>query len=70
MMCVGVLSTQICPLECGKLNMKSSIPTSAPKSMALKFFNYGNVMVLIVNKYGYAAKSMSSYFFVTPSIKS
>jgi len=64
-MCVGILSTQIYPLECGKLHVRSSIPTSTPKTTTLKFFNSDNVMVPIVNKYGYATKSFFffSFFF-------
>ncbi len=61
LMCVGVLSIQICPLECGKLNTRSSIPNSAPKTATLKIFGSDSVMVPFINKYGSTTKK---YFFL------
>jgi hypothetical protein len=66
----SVLSTQIFLSECGELNVRSFEPTFALKIVALKKINFGSVMVLIVNKSGYATKSISFSLYVMPSIKS
>ncbi len=51
LMHVGVVSTRICPSECGKLNLKSLVSTSSPKIIELKIFSSNSVMVPIVNKF-------------------
>jgi hypothetical protein len=55
-----VVSIEIYPLECGKLNIRSSILTFAPKIGAFRIFGSGNVMVLSVIKFGFATKNISS----------
>jgi hypothetical protein len=62
---VGVSSTQICPLECGKLNVRSLVLIFALKIVALRISNFDNVMVPIISKSSLAARSTFS-FYVTP----
>lgn len=70
LMWANVSSTQNCPLECGKLNMRFLILIFAPKIATLRIFNYGNVMVSLINKFGFVARNISFSSFVMPSIKS
>jgi hypothetical protein len=67
---VGVVSTEISPLKCGKLNVRSFVPTFAPNITTLRIFGSDNVIVPIVNKYGFVAKSIYSSLSMTPSIRS
>jgi hypothetical protein len=66
---VSILSIRIYPLKCGKLNVRSFVSIFGPKIATLRIFDFGNVMVPSVNKYGSTTKSISFYLFMTPSIK-
>jgi hypothetical protein len=58
---IGIVFTKICPSECGKLNVRSFVPTFALKIVALRIFDFGNVMVPNVNKFGSTTKN---FFFL------
>ncbi len=55
-MCLGIIFTRIGPSKCRMLNVRSFVPTFAPKITTLRIFGYGNVMVPSVHKFGYVAK--------------
>jgi hypothetical protein len=56
-----VASTWICPSKCEKLNVRSYVPTSTPKNVTLRVFGFGNVMIPVVNKFGFVMKNISSF---------
>jgi hypothetical protein len=68
LICATIISIEICPFECGKLNVRSSIPIVAPKVATLRISKSGNVIVPSVNKFGSITKSISFYSSVTSSI--
>jgi hypothetical protein len=69
-MCLGIISIGIRTSKCRMLNIRSYVPTFAPKITTLRIFRYGNVMVPSVHKFGFVAKDIFSFSSMTPSIRS
>jgi hypothetical protein len=70
LMCLGIISIGIGTSKCRMLNIRSYVPTFAPKITTLRILRYDNVMVLSVHKFGSVAKDISFFSCMTPSIRS
>jgi hypothetical protein len=69
-MCVGALPAWTCPLECGKLNVRSLVLVFVLKTMSLIIYGFDNVIIIIVNKSNSTTRSIFSLSSMTPSIRS
>ncbi len=59
-----VLFTWICPSKCEKLNVRSFVPTFTPKFVTMNSFGFGNVMILIVDKFGFVMNNIYMTFSI------